>query len=75
MEKCMGRSRIFLIATLVLFIALSGVTSSVGATRLLPEDLSNLASNNHVQFYATTKFTMFHWLQRLASGPSDGGGH
>ncbi|KAK4566484.1 hypothetical protein RGQ29_002653 [Quercus rubra] len=66
--------------TLLLFFVISmAILSQTGvkATRVLCEDFSNA---NHLEPYSSVyekaKYTMASWLQRLPSGPSDGGsGH
>uniref|UniRef100_A0A7N2MSK8 Uncharacterized protein n=1 Tax=Quercus lobata TaxID=97700 RepID=A0A7N2MSK8_QUELO len=69
--------------TLLLFFVISMAIltqTGVKATRVLCEDFSNA---NHLEPYSSyssvyekAKHTMASWLQRLPSGPSDGGsGH
>ncbi|GMH19771.1 hypothetical protein Nepgr_021613 [Nepenthes gracilis] len=67
------------ILVLILLVALAAF-SSIGAARPLPEDLkvANANSNGlsvHDSVFETTKHNIAYWLQRLSSGPSDGGGH
>ena len=66
---------------LLIFVIVVAILSHTGvkATRVLCEDF---ASANHLDIdtytsvYAKAKYTMAGWLQRLPSGPSNGGsGH
>uniref|UniRef100_A0A2N9ER14 Transmembrane protein n=1 Tax=Fagus sylvatica TaxID=28930 RepID=A0A2N9ER14_FAGSY len=66
-----------LLLIFVISVAIFLSHTRVEATKVLCEDF---ASPNHLETYSTVyekaKYTMAGWLQRLPSGPSNGGsGH
>jgi len=65
--------------SIMLFVIVAAAISSqlhVEATRVLPGDVVNGENDDIAMypFYKTVKYNMAFWLQRLASGPSGGGG-
>lgn len=69
---------IMLLITVVVFHVLS-MLCSVSAARPLMDDIgssTNGISLYHSTVYDSTKMKLSFWLQKLSSGPSDGGaGH
>ena len=65
-------SKRFLFVAFVLLLAFSTLTSSVSAIRPLSHD--GIVQDAYDVVYVKARSTMVYWLERLASGPSGGGG-
>lgn len=66
-------SKRFILVTLLVLLAFSSLATSGHAIRLLSE--SEGANNaSYDTMYVKARSTMAYWLERLASGPSGGGG-
>ncbi|KAL2920865.1 PAMP-induced secreted peptide 1 [Bienertia sinuspersici] len=72
MMKNNCNSKRFVLLALVLLLALSSLATSAHAIRLLSEDGG--AEGNYGSMYVRARSTMAHLFERLASGPSKGGG-
>ncbi|KMT15844.1 hypothetical protein BVRB_3g058120 [Beta vulgaris subsp. vulgaris] len=62
----------FVFITLVVLLAFSSLATSVHAIRLLSED--GVPRDSYDAMYVRARSTMEYLFQRLASGPSGGGG-
>lgn len=73
----MGGRSVFIIILFVLVITISCQVRVEGRTRMLQEDFANTGNSYSLSKYPLsdwTKHRMAYLLERLASGPSDGGG-
>ena len=66
------------VLSIILFMLIVAISCQfrVEATRLLQEDFASVGKGYHAKYslYESSKYKMAYFLERLSSGPSDGGG-